>query len=104
MRLHKLLDEYFCCREYRIRVLDTDAYLPGGKPTVTAMVMVHMKIIADATGTGRRYPKFRAIEKALEKIDGVSIGQFRERFGCDCPLEHEDAEGNGVEALAEDLL
>lgn len=87
VRMQKLLDDYFCCREYSIRALDTDSYLPGGKAIVTAMVMIHMKVIADATGSSRRYSKIRAIENALGKIDGLSISQFRKQFACDCPID-----------------
>jgi endoribonuclease Dicer len=64
-------------------------HVDGSKPTIMAMVMIHEKVVADATADSSRYAKVGAAKNALELLKGLPLQEFREKFGC-CCKEGED--------------
>ncbi|KAH6663088.1 hypothetical protein B0J14DRAFT_609726 [Halenospora varia] len=56
----------------------------GSKPTVVAMVVVHDKVISDASAESSRYAKIAAAKKAMNLLDGLPLPEFRETYNCTC--------------------
>lgn len=83
-----------------------DSYIPGQKyETIVAILIVHNKIVADASGTSSKYAKIRASKSALEKLKGLTPREFRRDYGCDCDGEirewvGQDGEGIGMVGTA----
>ena len=85
--LAHLMDLTFHCNHYRIladELVPGEAADQGTQPIIVAVVMVHLKVVADSEGTSSRYAKVRASQRALAKLEQLSPKEFKERFGCDC--------------------
>ena len=65
----------------------------GSKPQVMAVVIVHSQIVTDYKCESSRYAKVGAAKKALEKLKGLPLPEFRAKFGCDCRVSEEGVEG-----------
>ncbi|KXT03338.1 hypothetical protein AC578_3962 [Pseudocercospora eumusae] len=96
--LHNMLQTTFGCVDYRLMARELPSVDGMESKDVVAVVMVHDKIIAHSAGKSGRYARLRAANKALEKLEGKLLPDFRAEFGCDCK---EDEEGRIV--LAKDL-
>ena len=85
--LAHLMDQTFHCNHYRIladELLPGEAADQGTQPILVAVVMVHLKVVADSEGTSSRYAKVRASQRALRALEQLSPKEFKEKFGCDC--------------------
>ncbi|KAF2803072.1 endoribonuclease dcr-1 [Mytilinidion resinicola] len=83
-KLTKLLQVGLGCQDWRIATRMCDSVIPGARPTVVAMVLVHMKVIADGTAVSGRYARIKASNNGLDLLEGLPQFEFRQRFGCDC--------------------
>lgn len=79
--LHKKLTEYGCMN-YVLKCSDQ----PEGPVAVRIMagVIIHRDVVATAESSSARYAKVRASQACLRLLDGLSITEFREKFGCNC--------------------
>ena len=79
--LHKKLTEYGCM-DYKLLCSDQ----PEGPVAVriTAGVVIHNGVVATAESSSARYAKVRASHNCLRLLDGLSIQDFREKYGCNC--------------------
>jgi endoribonuclease Dicer len=63
---------------------------PGGEDgrekMLAAVLMVHDRIVEGTatTGTSGRYARVRVAKKAAEVFEGLSLVDFRARWGCTC--------------------
>ncbi|KAF2754590.1 dicer-like protein 1 [Pseudovirgaria hyperparasitica] len=89
-RLQNLLSVNLGCREYRIATRPLESVLPGAKPTVLAMVMVHGRVIAHHEAESGRYGRVKVSTKALDRLDGLPPFEFRALYGCDCVHQEEE--------------
>jgi endoribonuclease Dicer len=88
--LHNLLTKEYKCQNYRVMVTNDNRPEPAlaltnrSAPRVIAGVMIHNKVMTDATGTSGRYARVRASKNALQIIRGMSREAFRMKFECRC--------------------
>jgi hypothetical protein len=62
-------------------------------------VMIHNEIFAHDMGESVRYARVRVAKIALERIEGMGLADFRQRFKCRCSDDtHADGSGAGVHA------
>ncbi|KAF7911515.1 uncharacterized protein EAE98_011985 [Botrytis deweyae] len=66
----------------------------GRKNVVVCGVIVHNKVVSTATAESMRYARVGAARKALVKLEGMSVREFREEYGCACKGDVVDEEGN----------
>ncbi len=64
--------------------LPANPYSTNAQGAIIAAVMIHGEVIADATASSSKNAKVRASERALQLMDGLSVPDFRMKFGCDC--------------------
>ncbi|KAH8651518.1 hypothetical protein BGZ60DRAFT_187238 [Tricladium varicosporioides] len=62
----------------------------GSKPTVIAMVVIHDKVVSDASAESSRYAKVAAAKKAMLLLDGLPLPEFRREYNCTCRPGDED--------------
>ncbi|KAL2070203.1 hypothetical protein VTL71DRAFT_13229 [Oculimacula yallundae] len=67
----------------------------GSKPVIVAMVVVHGKVVADASAESSRYAKVAAAKKAMNFLSGLPLVEFRDEYACDCKPEDVDGEVDG---------
>lgn len=88
-RMHEVLQTQFGCGDFQIL---TRAY-PGGeeedgreKSVLAAALMVHDRVVESTVtkGTSGRYARIRVAKMAVEFFEGMSLVDFRARWGCDC--------------------
>ncbi|RMZ76008.1 hypothetical protein DV738_g5169, partial [Chaetothyriales sp. CBS 135597] len=77
----KLAEEYGCLD---FKVMNTDVREGSVELVITAGVLVHDAVVAKCTGSSARYAKVKASKMALDRLDGMTRNEFRERFGCNC--------------------
>ena len=83
------------CRDWRFCVSEVPRPVEDGAAVVTqsdvvCALMVHGRVVVNATAQSGRYAKVAAAKKALVRFAGVAVDAFRRETGCDC-----DAMGNG---------
>ena len=66
---------------------------------VVIAVMIHNEVFAHDMGGSMRYARVRVAKMALEKIEGIGLTDFRQRFKCECSKD-DQADGTviGVQA------
>ena len=84
--LYQKLTGEFKCTNYDIESVERDGLM---NVKVTAAVMIHQEVIETSTGDSTKYAKIRVSKKALQRLDGLTIEQFREKFHCDCKRKAE---------------
>ena len=84
--LYQKLTGEFKCTNYDIESVERDGPL---NVKVTAAVMIHQEVIETSTGDSAKYAKIRVSKKALQRLDGLTMEQFREKFHCDCKRKAE---------------
>jgi len=84
--LYQKLTGEFKCTNYDIESVERDGPM---NVKVTAAVMIHQEVIETSTGDSTKYAKIRVSKKALQRLDGLTIEQFREKFHCDCKRKAE---------------
>lgn len=57
---------------------------------MVAAVIIHGKAVVDAMMNSTQSAKVKASQKALEELSGLSLTQFRLRYGCDCRRKKEE--------------
>ena len=81
--LHKkLADEYHCIEGPRI--LCSEPPKSDVTVQVTAGVLIHDTVMANATADSARYAKPRAAKLALQKLEGMGRAEFRKVYKCTC--------------------
>jgi endoribonuclease Dicer len=98
--LHHLLDQTYGCRQYRLitkQVPLTGAFDAKG---VVVAVMIHNEVFAHDMGESMRYARVRVAKLALEKIEGLRLADFRQRFKCGCS-DDTQADGSGASVRAD---
>ena len=94
--LHHTLSQIYGCQAYQLLCEKVDSNVIGGKTRVMAGLMIHRTAVAQVMGESGRYAKERASKLANGELQGLTVKEFRHRFGCDCKMPE-----NGVEeALA----
>jgi endoribonuclease Dicer len=93
--LHHTLSQVYSCQAYQLLCETVDSNVIGGKPKVMAGLMVHKTLVASVVGESGRYAKEKASKRANGEVQGLTVGEFRARFGCDCPLIDVDVEEDG---------
>lgn len=61
--------------------------IPGidGAPTkVLAAVLVHDVVLAQEMASSGRYAKIKTSQVALRNLEGLTVGEFREKYHCRC--------------------
>ncbi|KAF2645254.1 hypothetical protein P280DRAFT_389329 [Massarina eburnea CBS 473.64] len=101
-RLYKLFDTNFACRDFRMATHTAQSLIPGAKPRVLAMLMIHDKVRFSGLAVSTRYAKPKAAHKALEALDGLPEYEYRRTYGCDCG-DRQDVDGMDPEEIEADL-
>lgn len=79
--LYQKLTDEFKCTNYAVECVERDGLM---NVKITAAVLIHQKVIETSTGESSRYARVRVSKKALQRLDGLTIEQFREEFHCNC--------------------
>ncbi|ATZ56090.1 BcdcL1 [Botrytis cinerea B05.10] len=66
----------------------------GRKNVVVCGVIIHNKVVSTATAESMRYARVGAARNALRKLEGMSVREFRDEYGCSCEGDVVDEEGN----------
>lgn len=83
--LHTTLTQTYGCRAYQLLCLEAEPEFVGAKPRVMAGLMVHKEVVCSVVGESGRYAKERASRKANNELMGLTVTEFKGKFGCDCP-------------------
>ncbi|CZS96253.1 related to Dicer-like protein 1 [Rhynchosporium agropyri] len=94
--LTKFLQISMGCADWSVMTREMPTLEVGSKPVIVAMVVVHGKIVADASAESSRYAKVAAAKKAMDILSGLPLQEFREEYACDCKSEDVDGEVAGV--------
>jgi endoribonuclease Dicer len=98
--LHHLLDQTYGCRQYRIIAKPVPMVGAFDSKCVVVAVMIHNEVFAHDMGESMRYARVRVAKMALEKIEGMGLADFRQRFKCRCS-DDAQVDGGGVEVHAD---
>lgn len=79
--LYQKLTDEFKCINYGVECVEREGLV---NVKIMAAVLIHQEVIDTSTGDSSRYAKVRVSKKALQRLDGLTIEQFREKFHCDC--------------------
>jgi endoribonuclease Dicer len=82
--LHHTLSKVYECQAYQLLCERVDSSVIGGKPKVMAGVMVHRELLVKLVGESGRYAKARVSKMANEELMGLTVKEFKVKFGCDC--------------------
>ena len=97
--LHHLLDQTYGCRQYRIIAKPVPMVGAFDLKGVVVAVMIHNEVFAHDMRESMRYARVSVAKMALEKIEGMGLADFRQRFKCRCSDEAQvDGSGAGVHA------
>jgi endoribonuclease Dicer len=84
--LYQKLTDEFKCSNYAIEW----AEIPGRlNVKIKAVVLIHHSVIEESIGESSKYARVRVSKKALQRLDGLTLQQFREEFGCNCKRKAE---------------
>ncbi|OCK73731.1 endoribonuclease dcr-1 [Lepidopterella palustris CBS 459.81] len=98
-KLTKLLNINLGCREWRMATRLCESAIPGARPTVLAMVLIHWNIVTDGSAVSGRYARIKASNATLDMLEGLPQYEFRKRFRCDCSDEVEGAKAETAEEV-----
>ena len=73
--------------DYRIMARSVDEDENG---LLFAGVLIHGHVVAEATAPSGKVAKVKASEEALNVLQGMSIANFRQKYGCDCHLHRQN--------------
>lgn len=90
--LANLLGVNMGCHAWSTKVGDISS-VEDTKATIVVMVIIHGTVVSHAAGESVKYAKINASKKALELLDGIGLGEFREKYNCDCHNESQLMEG-----------
>jgi endoribonuclease Dicer len=79
--LYQRLTDEFKCTNYNVECIEREGLM---NVKITAAVLIHHEVIETSTGDSSRYARVRVSKKALQRLDGLTIEQFREKFHCNC--------------------
>jgi len=80
--LTNLLTITFRCTHFRI--LAKDAHPEEVETLNLAAVLVHDEVVAKGKASSGKNAKIKAAQDLLAKLRGLSRGEFREKFKCNC--------------------
>ncbi|KAL9108458.1 MAG: hypothetical protein Q9227_006792 [Pyrenula ochraceoflavens] len=81
--LHKRLTDEYGCMEYRLMTGEPFRN-DGGVSRIFAGLMIHNSAVSKAFASSGKSAKVKASEEALRTLEGLSLPEFRARYGCDC--------------------
>lgn len=84
--LANLLGVNMGCHAWSTKVGDISS-VEDAKATILVMVIIHGTVISHAAGESVKYAKINASKRALALLDGIGLGEFREKYNCDCHIE-----------------
>lgn len=79
--LYQKLTDEFKCTNYNVECIEREGLM---NVKITAAVLIHHEVIETSTGDSSKYARVRVSKKALQRLDGLTIEQFREKFHCNC--------------------
>ncbi|KIV99210.1 uncharacterized protein PV09_09074 [Verruconis gallopava] len=82
--LHHNLSQVYGCQAYQILCKHVESSIANGKSKVMAGLIVHREIVATAVGESGRYAKERASSQANHELQGLTVKEFKRKFGCNC--------------------
>ncbi|KAI5925287.1 RNase3 domain-containing protein [Camillea tinctor] len=84
--LINMLQVDFHCDNWRLIIdAEEDEEAPLGRQTqVLCGVMIHGEVREHAIAASGRYAKTAAAQKMLQKLEGISINEFKQTYGCEC--------------------
>ncbi|KAM0713166.1 hypothetical protein Q7P35_000618 [Cladosporium inversicolor] len=94
--LHHLLDQTYGCRQYRVIAKPVPMVGAFDSKGVVVAVMIHNEVFAHDMGESMRYARVRVAKIALEKIEGMGLADFRQRFKCRCSDDAQADEGGAA--------
>jgi endoribonuclease Dicer len=85
-RMTDILQNQLGCSDFRVLLRDYPGGEDGREKMLAAVLMVHDRIVEGTatTGTSGRYARVRVAKKAAEVFEGLSLVDFRARWGCTC--------------------
>lgn len=92
--LHHLLDQTYGCRQYRIIAKPVPMIGAFDSKGVVVAVMIHNEVFAHDMGESMRYARVRVAKTAIERIEGMGLADFRQRFKCRCSDEPQTEESH----------
>ena len=81
--LSNMLTLTYTCTHYSV-LAEELPQLEGIPARVAAVVMIHFQIIAHAEASSGKYAKIRASQRACDLVQGLSLQEYRNRYGCNC--------------------
>lgn len=91
--LTNFLEHQMGCRNWSIYARQLPNIGDGLPPQIVATVIIHNEVVMDQQGTSGKYAKISVAKKALEKLEGLPLPEFRAMYGCDCKDTETQAEG-----------
>ncbi|KAI1817969.1 hypothetical protein GGS20DRAFT_598297 [Poronia punctata] len=83
--LAHLLSTKFHCMNWRVMCSETDDEEQSFAETkVAAGVVIHGEVREDAYADSGRYAKLKAAKGLLRKLEDMDLGEFKEKFNCNC--------------------
>jgi endoribonuclease Dicer len=84
--LHHTLSQAYGCSAYQLLCETVDSNVTGGKAQAMAGLVIHMhgEMVGAVVRESGRYAREAASKKALGELQGLTVREFRNKFGCDC--------------------
>lgn len=83
--LHRRLTDEYLCMNFQIQCAEADsANGTPDEPVIHAGLLVHGQVAAHSYASSARVAKCKASKAALAVLEGMTLEEFRRRFGCDC--------------------
>lgn len=90
--LANMLQLHFHCADWRLMIREIAAEdAPLGQVQVLCGVMIHGEVREHATAASGRYAKIAAAKKIMDTLQGMSVEEYKETYGCSCSPEEAEA-------------
>lgn len=87
------------CRNFSVCAKELPDLGDGATPMNLAMVLIHGQMVASKEGASQRYAKVAVAKMAMNRLEGMSLPEFRMQYHCDCKRTIEDDVGEEDSAL-----
>lgn len=84
--MNHTLSQLYSCKAWRLLCETIDPSFIGGKQKHMAGLIVHSTLVAYSIGDSPRYSRDRASKEANHEMQGLTVAEFRDKYGCDCKL------------------